>query len=484
MNRTRLAITALVIAAATGAAVVLSGCGAAQGEKSASDSAAAAIERPKLRDCDIGAAGTWRCGQIEVPAVRADPDIGTQKISFALRPRDDRSRPSKGTIVFIEGGPGIAATNADSIRPTVAVFAPFLRRHELIAIDQRGTGLSSPLLCAELQRGRVPQQKALAACAKKLGPRFQSYTTAESAADVEAVRRAIALPKRKMILYGDSYGTYLGQSYAARYGEGMKGLILSSAYPISGESPFWPSLYPAAKRAVRLACRRLPDCSGNAVGRLKRTMELIGTGSTFVSNILGYLMGDAASYAPNGYHRLNAAVSAWLGGNRVPLRELTDPGPPGAGSPRYYSEGMYYATICNDYPTPWDRQSAIPDRRRQLQQAVKDFRPRNYWAPVPVGVWVRDPASDIDNCITWPAPTGNMEKPVPSGVKMPGNLKTLVLAGEFDSITTVKEARMVNLQFPQGRLFVVANRGHASELYYPFTSRATDRIRQFVNNLG
>jgi pimeloyl-ACP methyl ester carboxylesterase len=478
MNRSR-----LTFAAALGAVSILTGCAGGQEETDATGTKAAAVERPKLKNCNIGAAGTWRCGRITVPAVRSDPGLGRQKIAFAVRRRGDLSKPSKGAIVFIEGGPGFAATNADSISPTVAVFAPFLRRHELIAIDQRGTGLSSPLLCLALQRGRIPQQKALAACAERLGPKFQGYTTAESAADIEAVRQAIGLPKDRMVLYGDSYGTYLGQSYAARYGDGLRGLILSSAYPTSGESPFWPSLYPSALKAVRLACDRSPDCGGDAVGRLKLTMKRLGTGSQFVSNVLGYLMGDASSYAPNGYRRLNAAVSDWLSGDRAPLRELTDPGPPGAGSPRYYSEGMYYATICNDYPTPWDRQSAIPDRRRQFQQEIEDFRPQNYWAPIPVGTWVRDSASDIDNCITWPAPTEEMEKPVPSGTEMPEALDTLVLAGEFDAITTVPEARVVNERFPRGRLFIVPNRGHASELYYPFASPATDRIRRFVSNL-
>jgi pimeloyl-ACP methyl ester carboxylesterase len=474
---------AAVLVAAAALALVPAGCGGSQDFVPEGAAVTAASVRPEMRKCTIGGAGHWRCGRIMVPAVRSDPGLGRQKIAFAVRRRGDLSKPSKGAIVFIEGGPGFAATNADSISPTVAVFAPFLRRHELIAIDQRGTGLSSPLLCAALQAGRVPQQKALAACAKQLGPRYQGYTTAESAADIEAVRTAIGLPKDRMILYGDSYGTYLGQSYAARYGEGLRGLILSSAYPTSGESPFWPSLYPSALKAVRLACDRSPDCTGDAVGRLKRTLKRLGTGSAFVSNILGYLMGDASSYAPNGYRRLNAAVSDWLAGDPRTLRTLSDPGPPGAGSPRYYSEGMYYATICNDYPTPWDRQSAIPDRRRQLQQEIEDFRPQGFWAPIPVATWVRDPASDIDNCVTWPAPGEEMEKPVPDGVGMPGSLDTLVLAGEFDAITTVTEARVVKERFPRGRLFIVLNRGHASELYYPFTSPATGRIRQFVSNL-
>jgi pimeloyl-ACP methyl ester carboxylesterase len=446
---------------------------------SAGDAATSA--RPATHKCDIGANRLFRCGHIKAPAVRGLPKLGKQKITYAIRPRGDHSRPSKGAIVFIEGGPGYAATNFDSIKPMGAVFAPFLKHRELIAIDQRGTGLSGPLNCKELQRGRVPQQKALRACAGKLGPKYQGYTTAESAADVEAVRKAIGLKKKDMILYGDSYGTYLGQSYAARYGKGLKALILSSAYP--GDEPYWRTLYPAAKKAIRLSCKRDPNCSGKALGRFKRVVKRSGPKSRFVSNILGYLMGTAPSYSPNGYRNLNTAVSAWLHGRRKELHELTDPGSPGSGSPRYFSEGMYEAVICNDYPTPWNRESAIPERRKQFSKAIRDFRPRNYFAPIPTGTWMKDPASDVDNCITWPAPTDRMQPPIPAGRKMPGRLKTLILAGEFDAITSVEEARQVAGRFPRGRLYVVPNRGHVSELYYPFKSKATPRIRHFVRSI-
>lgn len=440
-----------------------------------------ASARPILKTCDIGANKPFRCGHIMVPAVRGLPDAGKQKIAFAIRPRGDLSRPSKGAIVFIEGGPGYAATNYDSITPMGAVFAPFLKRHELIAIDQRGTGLSSPLNCKQLQRGRVPQGKALKACAGKLGPKYQGYTTAESAADVEAVRQALGLAKGKMLLYGDSYGTYLGQSYAARYGKGLKGLILSSAYP--GNDPFWRTLYPAAENAIRLSCKRFPECSGNALGRYKRTLKRVGPSSKFSSDIIRYLLGTAPSYSPNGYRNLNTAISAYLRGNGKELRELTDPGPPGSGSPRYFSEGMYDAVICNDYPTPWNRESGIPERRQELSRAIAAFRPNDLFAPLKKKFWFGDPASDVSNCLTWPAPTDRMQPPIPAGKKMPGRLRTLVLAGEFDAITSVKEARQVNRRFPSGRLYVVPNRGHVSELYYPFKSPATGRIRHFVRGL-
>lgn len=442
---------------------------------------APAEARPQLKKCDIGANRTLLCGHIKVPAVRGKPAAGSQKIGFALRPRGDRSRPSKGAIVFIEGGPGYAATNADSFKPLAAVMAPFLKRHEMIAIDQRGTGLSKPLFCKGLQRGRISVSRALRQCAKQLGVRREGYTTAESAADVEAVRKALGLEKRKMILYGDSYGTYLGQSYAARYGKGMKGLVLSSAYP--GNDPFWRTLFPAARRAVRRSCNRAPNCSGNALGRLDRMLRRAGTRSKLSSNVLGYLVGDAASYAPGGYNHLNRVVTAYLRGSGRGLRTLTDPGPPNSGPASYFSEGMYAAVVCNDYPVPWERSSPVPERRRQLNRAIAKFRPSNLWAPISKHNWVYGSAGDISACLPWPDRGSEYQPPIPRGRKMPGRLDTLILAGEFDSITSVSEAREVRARFPRGRLYIVPDRGHASELYFPFTSPATPRIRHFVRGL-
>ena len=413
--------------------------------------------------------------------MRGKPSAGKQKIGFAIRRRGDTSRPSRGAIVFVEGGPGYAATNADSFKPLAAVMAPFLRRRELIAVDQRGTGLSKPLFCRGLQRGRISVWRGLKQCARQLGTRREGYTTAESAADLEAVRRALGLQKRRMILYGDSYGTYLGQSYAARYGKGMRGLILSSAYP--GNDPFWRTLYPAAERAVTRSCNRAPNCSGNALGRLHRMLRRSGTGSRLSANVLGYLMGDASSYAPGGYDHLNRVVSLYLRGEGRELRELTAPGPPGSGPAGYFSEGMYAAVVCNDYPVPWKKSSPIPERRRQLNRAIRNFRPNDLWAPLGKRQWVRGSAGDISACLPWPSPTPNMQAPIPPGRKMPGRLDTLVLAGEFDAITSVREARKVNSRFPRGRLYIVPSRGHASELYFPFTSPATPRIRHFMRAL-
>ena len=147
----------------------------------------AVAAKPKLKKCNIGTTRPVRCGHIMVPTVRGVPKAGKEKIGFAVRPRGDRSTPSRGTIIFTEGGPGFAATNFDSARPAAALFKPFLKHRELVFFDQRGTGHSNPVRCEGLQRGTQPFNEAVRSCFDQMGPRARGMTTANSAADIKAL---------------------------------------------------------------------------------------------------------------------------------------------------------------------------------------------------------------------------------------------------------------------------------------------------------
>lgn len=381
---------------------------------------------------------------------------------------------------MVEGGPGFASTNFDTAKSVGAVFAPLLERRELVLIDQRGTGASQPLLCGALQKGRIPLQLATAECANQLGPRAAGFTSAESAADIEAVRLALGL--QNVVLYGDSYGTLLEQAYAVRYGANLDGLILSSAYP--ADDPFWRTLYPAGVRALRLQCDRDPDCHGNGAARFREVLRrFLGSGAR-VDDLLGFLLDNGGTWAPYSYRNLNQATAAFLGGDKRPLLRLIEPGPPGHGDVSYYSAGMAEAVECNDYPVPWDRAAPHAQRVEQLNAAIQAFPRRRMFAPLTVREWMYQQGLDlVDSCLGWPPPTAPMEPPVPAGASMPAGLPTLVLAGEYDDITSVAEARQVAGRFPSARLAIVRSRGHASELYFPFKSPATPEIRRFVRGL-
>jgi pimeloyl-ACP methyl ester carboxylesterase len=451
----------------------------------------ASSEAAALSPCDIGAGPGFRCGRITVPAVRADPGIGDQSIFFAVLPRERAAKPPVGTIVAVEGGPGYASTNFDSAKSYRAVFGPLLRRRDLVLIDQRGTGHSQAVDCPQLQRGMVPEVVATADCANQLGPRYQGFTSAESAADIEAVRTALGLGP--ITLYGDSYGTLLAQAYSVRYPSSLRSMVLSSAYP--ADDPFWRTIYPAAMRALKLSCARSASCkararslcggkrlrcSWNGEQRFRHALARIQRTGGPLNGTLDYLL-EAGTWSPNSYLALNRAVTEYLAGEPERLDRIAREGRPGDGDFHYFSTGMGTAVECNDYPVPWDRSTAdFAQRTAQLDQSIAAFPRRKLFAPLTVAQWMTLPSTGFTGCLSWPPPTASMEPPVPSGGTQPAGLPVLVLSGEFDDITTATEARAVARRYPSSRLRIVPSRGHVSDLYYPHRSPAVRWIRRFV----
>ena len=256
---------------------------------------------PRLQRCDLGLPRPFQCGHVVAPIRRADPALGTTKVAFAVRTRADRRRPSLGTIVAMDGGPGYASTDAPFARSLVAVLAPLLRRHDLVLFDERGTGRSDVVDCAPLQRGLTPEAIAVGECANQLGPRYAGYTTAEAAHDLEAVRSALGLGK--VFFYGDSYGTLFGQAYAVRYPGSLRGLVLDSAYP--GDDPYYRTLLPAGLNGLRVACRRAPTCAGDPVARFARVVHRFHAAERSTDDLLDFLL-QAGTLAPRSYLSLDA----------------------------------------------------------------------------------------------------------------------------------------------------------------------------------
>lgn len=432
----------------------------------------AAVE---LRSCDLGAARPLRCGQISVPLRRADPALGTTRVGFALRPRSDQRRPSLGTIFAVDGGPGYASTAAPFVRSVAAALAPLLRRRDLVFFDARGTGRSAVVDCPSLQRGAIQESIAIAQCAERLGPAYAAYTTAESVADMDAVREALGVGK--ITLYGDSYGTLFGQAYAVRFARRLRSLVLDSAYP--ADDPYYRTLYPAGVRALGIVCRRSPACSGNAPARFRRVVRRFHASGRSTESLLSFLLG-AGTLAPRSYLSLDEGNRLFLAGKPRRLNRLLAPGSIGHGSLREYSYGLAIAVECNDYPLLWDPSLVFGARIRQLGESTHAL-PRGHFAPFSRGEYLFSSAAHLTSCLSWPAaPPGGLERPVPDQWRAPRSFPTLILAGELDDVTSVEEARQTKKRFPRSTLYVVPNRGHASSIYFPFRSPAVGVIRGFV----
>lgn len=438
--------------------------------------APAALARPQLERCDLGLPRPFQCGRISVPMLRTDPSLGTTRVAFAVRQRADRSRPSLGTIVAMDGGPGYASTGAPFARSLVAVLAPLLRRHDLVLFDERGTGRSQVLDCPDLQAGLIQEPIAIGECANQLGPRYAGYTTGEAAHDLEAVREALGLGK--IFFYGDSYGTLFGQAYAVRHPDALRGLILDSAYP--GDDPYYRTLLPAGLDGLRITCRNSADCAGDPVARFSRVVGRFHAAERSTEGLLGFLL-QSGTLAPRSYLSLDDGVRRFLAGDPRRLNRLIAPGSAGHGALSEFSYGLEIAVECMDYPLLWDPAAGFAERVRELSAAVADV-PKDQFAPFGRREYLLSAAAHLTNCLYWPAPPAGHEPPVPDGWRAPTSFPTLVLAGQVDDITSPAEARQVQRRFPRSRLYVVPNRGHASSLYFPFRSPAVGAIRHFITS--
>lgn len=430
---------------------------------------------PRLKSCDLGLPRPFRCGHIVVPMRRADPALGTTRVAFALRSRSERERPSLGTIVAMDGGPGYASSAAPFARSLVAALAPLLRRRELVLFDERGTGRSDVVDCPGLQKGLIQEGIAVGQCANQLGRRYAGYTTGEAAADLEAVRQALGLGR--VFFYGDSYGTLFGQAYAARYPGSLRGLVLDSAYP--GDDPYYRTLLPAGLRGLTTACRLSAECSGDPVARLGRVVGRFHAAERSTEGLIDFLL-QAGTLAPRSYLSLDDADRRFLAGRPRRLNRLIAPGPAGHGDLGEFSYGLEIAVECNDYPLLWDPYAEIDERIRQLSSSVTRL-PKSYFAPFGRREYLLSSAAHLTNCLTWPAPPpGGLEPPVPTGWRAPSTFPTLILAGQVDDVTSVAEARQVRRRFPRSQLYAVPDRGHVSSLYFPFRSPAVGAIRHFI----
>ncbi len=448
-------------------AVVIAGCGA---DTETETEAAQAVE---LERCgEIPRAEGFRCGELEVPFERADPSYGTtqspSRFASATGPRSRRWE----RFSLTRAAPGSASTGTANTYSKL--FGPLLNRRDLVVVDQRGTGLSDRYDCPDLQKGRGPEFLTLSTCARRLGKRFISYRSSAGADDVNDIREALGLDK--IVLYGDSYGTFLAQSYAFRHPETLQAMVLDSAYPARGESPWYGSLIRTGNRVLELACRRAPKCDGDAGARLEELVSHLRETGRGVGSLLDAFSG--ATYGtPHSYVELDHAGAALVDGRPKQWDELTAAPPKASsGDARGYVRAGELAVGCNDYPMIWDKQADEPERRRQLEQAIRDH-PNNFGPFKPREIAL-DPDFGYLECLTWPKPTEVYEPPISPGDD-PTTAPVLVISGEMDNLTTPQEGKNVADEFPNSRQYITRNAGHVNATYYR-SGDGAEQVRRFI----
>ena len=151
------------------------------------------------------------------------------------------------------------------------------------------------------------------------------------------------------------------------------------------------------------------------------------------------LVQDAAS-DPVIYRELDTSVTAALADDPVPLLRLAAQSGTydhGTSTPDYFSDGLYFAVSCVDYPQLFRMSSTPAQRRTELAASIASPPAGNPFAPFTSDEWLQMSAYDEPYmaCLDWPQPA-HTAPPVPAGSKpLPASVPVLILGGELDSLT-------------------------------------------------
>ncbi len=414
---------------------------------------------------------------------------GTIDIQFEYYPHTDTSQDALEPIMAAEGGPGYSTTGS---RDTyLGLFSPLLDRRDLLLIDERGTGKSQAVDCPKLQSESILRVAGIAACSAQLGNSRYLYGSGLAADDVAAILDALAISV--INLYGDSYGTFISQTFAGRHPDRLRSMVLDSAYPVRGLSPWYPEIAITARYAFNAACRRSPACSSLPDESMDRIGQLVAslrahpfTGTapdgngvlhTVEANAtnLDYLMVSNAMQSVV-YRELDPAARAYLEvGDATPLlrliaeNQLTDVSGGSGSDVTAFSSAMFQAVSCQDYPQIYDMNAPLSLRLQQRRQALlaEQRSDPGVYEPFTIAEFDKVPldTSVLDLCLHWEAPA--VTPLYPPGEPVPATAAftrapVLVMSGDLDSLTPALQGRQAMRLFDHGHQVVVANSFHVT----------------------
>jgi pimeloyl-ACP methyl ester carboxylesterase len=488
-----------------GCAVVLAMATAVAGGPAAIGPAAAA-GAPRGSVLRLGAVGLHACtkrprtfcGHLMVPLDYGSAASPRIRIGFRWLPA---SGHAAGTVLAVEGGPGFATTGTQGAY--LAMLGPLKRTRNLLLVNLRGTGNSTPVNCPGLEHAGSKQygqrfNRLVAACGRQLNHTWHYrgggwvhasglFNTAYTARDVSGVLRALNLGR--VDLYGDSYGSWFSQVFASRYPSHLRSVTLDSTYQVLGLDPWYTTTVVTARRAFAHACRASAACAaatnggggawariGALAARLARapvtgtTTLPDGTRGTVTVTVLTLVnLINNAGFDPVVYQNLDAAGRALVAhGDAAPLLRLAALSL-GFDDTNYplpeFSDGLYYAVACTDYVQLFSRTAPPAVRARQYQAALRR-EPAGTFAPFTLRQWTSlDQYTEAYNaCLRWPSPAKLVPPITRRPPLVPRRLPVLILSGTLDSLTPkLGGATLVARQMgPSVRLVTVANLTHVT----------------------
>lgn len=446
-------------------------------------------------------ADQFECATFTVPLDRTGILPGDTRVRAIRAPAAEG--PRLGTMFVIAGGPG---QSADVMIDLIDQLFAGANRYDIIALDQRGSGVSEPLSCPRLQSGNFAWNGAdpktdgpITDCSISLGAARGAYNTYEAVEDLEAVRAELGVANATF--FGISYGTKVALAYAKAYPAHTKALLLDSVLPTDMPGAFDLDAIEGLRQALtRLCsakrCQTIEPNPANGIFRLAKRLTRRPIDAFVVSPdgmpsqaqidaIALYDTVFSADMNPFIYSQLPSALESALAGRTAALVRLyaiasgaagsasTERGanllaarvraqrkaatPPGreTDAASDFNTTMYFATTCADFDPPWSRSSDLTGRQGAIDD-LANRTPSTAFYPFPRAVVAAD--STAAYCRGWqqdPVQPAIAQGPLP-------NIPTLALTGTLDLRTPTRWAVTSVEGDPSAQVVQIPNVGHSA----------------------
>lgn len=427
----------------------------------------------------------FTCVVLEMPLDHFDPaNTGTVDVTFAVLPASGESR---GAFLTVTGGPGssgIASADNYASLYDESISETF----DLVFFDPRGIAASGGLTCpvAALEYWRSEGDVVTAAglnqfvaaaetfandCVAEMGdPELLGYvSTAQVAEDIELLRQEFGWDE--FVLFGESYGTQVGQTFAAAHPDSLDRLIIDGVVDLTLESVVYHhQMAEASTRTLNLileACDEDEWCEYDMATDAASAYDALAAelvegpitadfplpdrveARTFG---LGDLETIAGGHLYEEYDRMLfvRALAAYAGdGDLVPLLRLLyinlgiDPSTQELIEDPSWSEAMYYGVECLDYIQVGDSSQEKVDYLIDASGEVEGLRLASvFFGDLP--------------CAFWPH-VGDEERPPPLVAE---GIPVLVLGSTVDPVTPHHQGVDVHSRLADGHIMSKAGGPH------------------------
>ena len=382
--------------------------------------------------------------------------------------------PREGAVpvVVLHGGPGgdLLGDLPKQLRSADSQEA-VAQDQDWIYFDQRGSGLSTPLLdCGTrlLLNDAGPLSDAAAGALIACGARhaaagvdLAAYNAIEVARDLHDLLQALKL--EQVDLFGASYGTRIAFTFLRLQPRSVRAVVLNSVWsPESKWAEGGPKMIADAvhllfaRCAADRTCRRaFPDPERDLRGVASRLLAgpVKSGDKTFTADDLGGFLMDTL-YDHTGARSLPRDVHAFARGNFSALEEQKNPA-------STYVDLQHLTHLCKE-EFPFERREHVADGIANDpvgQVSVKSFQ-RYFDVCASLSVGAPDPAE---------------------GEPMASNVAALFLAAEFDPGCPPALARIAADRFERAQFVQIPNTTHG---VFRISACARQMVRDFLRDPG